>query len=358
MDLFSRWLDVVGSFLYPQRFPALEDRLMLVSFYILAYNHEQYIAEAISNALQQTYSPLEIIISDDCSSDRTWEIIQSNIASYKGPHRVIVRRNAYNLGISAHINALWQVCGGEWIVASAGDDVSVPERVEQIMAYVKARTDIKLYQSWLSETDPELNVQRISERNYRIGRPDSGLCLFDMASRIQDKSFWPHGAAMAYSRDIIDVYGPMDSRIIFEDNVVNVRAELLGLTAVLPVPLVLHRNHTGQITHSSSKLDFALLEARRLRRLESDINSTLQNITDVGLAEATGLIASSTSINDYFRRRLDYFILKKQALTASWPGRLRYLHPLIKGRRTIAPLLRDDLMRFLLPDFLYKSLKS
>jgi GT2 family glycosyltransferase len=330
---------------------------MLVSFYILAYNHEQYIAQAISNALQQTYSPLEIIISDDCSTDRTWEIIQSSIAGYKGPHRVIARRNMHNLGISAHINALWQVCDGEWIVASAGDDVSVAERVERIMAYVKARPDIKLYQSWLTETDSDLNVQRTTENNYQFGRPDAGLYLFDMASRIQDKSFWPHGAAMAYSRDIIDVYGPMDSRIIFEDNVVNVRAELLGLTAVLPIPLVLHRNHAGQITHSSTKLDFALLEARRMRRLESDINSTLQNIKDVGLAEAAGLITLSTSINDYFRRRLDYFILKNQALTASWPERLRYAHSLIKQTGTMAPLSRDDLIRCFLPDFLYKSLK-
>jgi hypothetical protein len=118
-----------------------------------------------------------------------------------------------------------------------------------------------------------------------------------MPSRIQDKTFWPHGAAMAYSRDVIDVYSSVDSGIIFEDDVVNIRAELLGLSAVLPV---LHRNHSGQITHSSSKLDVALLEARRLRRLEFDINSTLQNIKDVGLVEAAGLIASSTSIIEYF----------------------------------------------------------
>jgi glycosyltransferase involved in cell wall biosynthesis len=49
---------------------------------MFAYNHERFIAEAVRGALSQTYSPLEIIISDDCSTDRTFEIIQSEVAGY------------------------------------------------------------------------------------------------------------------------------------------------------------------------------------------------------------------------------------------------------------------------------------
>lgn len=160
---------------------------MLVSFYILTFNHERYISDAISAALRQMYSPLEIIISDDCSTDRTWEIIQSRIAGYQGPHRLIARRNTDNLGISAHINALWQVCSGEWIVASAGDDASVPDWVERIMVCVKARPDIKLHQSWLSETDSELNIQETTKKISKMaGRISGFICLIcPRASRIK-----------------------------------------------------------------------------------------------------------------------------------------------------------------------------
>ena len=42
-----------------------------MTFVLLAYNQEKYIREAVDGALAQTYHPLKIILSDDCSSDRT-----------------------------------------------------------------------------------------------------------------------------------------------------------------------------------------------------------------------------------------------------------------------------------------------
>ena len=48
----------------------------LVSVVIITYNHEQFIRDAVRSAFEQTYEPLEIIFSDDFSSDRTFEIIK------------------------------------------------------------------------------------------------------------------------------------------------------------------------------------------------------------------------------------------------------------------------------------------
>ena len=86
---------------------------MLVTFYILTYNHVDIISDAINAALAQTYSPLQIIVSDDCSTDATWEVIKNTVSLYTGPHKVEIRRNAVNLGISAHINALWKECSAK-----------------------------------------------------------------------------------------------------------------------------------------------------------------------------------------------------------------------------------------------------
>ena len=94
----------------------------------MAFNQEKFIAEAVRGALSQTYSPLEIILSDDCSVDRTYEIIESMAAHYTGPHKIILNRNKSNLGLAGHSNRVTRMAHGELIVGAAGDDVSMPHR--------------------------------------------------------------------------------------------------------------------------------------------------------------------------------------------------------------------------------------
>lgn len=48
----------------------------LISYVVTAYNIERFVREAVECAFAQTYSPLEIVLSDDCSSDRTFEIMK------------------------------------------------------------------------------------------------------------------------------------------------------------------------------------------------------------------------------------------------------------------------------------------
>jgi cellulose synthase/poly-beta-1,6-N-acetylglucosamine synthase-like glycosyltransferase len=88
--------------------PSATDR-PLVSILLIAYNQEKQIADAVRSALAQTYTPLEIIISDDASSDATFTTIEAAIAGYRGPHKVIARRNAANQGINSR-NWLRETC--------------------------------------------------------------------------------------------------------------------------------------------------------------------------------------------------------------------------------------------------------
>src|SRR2546428_12446679 len=104
----------------------------LISFLIASYNQEAFIREAVESAFAQSYSPLEIIISDDCSNDRTFEIAQKMAAAYQGPHSVRLNRNATNFGIGGHANRVMELCRGELLAAAAGDDVSMPPRAEII----------------------------------------------------------------------------------------------------------------------------------------------------------------------------------------------------------------------------------
>ena len=112
----------------------------LVTFALFAYNQEKYIREAVEGAFSQTYAPMEIILSDDSSSDRTFDIMKELASSYQGPHTIRCNRNTPNLGIARHVNLINEMAQGELIVVAAGDDISVPERTATIVnAYLNSK---------------------------------------------------------------------------------------------------------------------------------------------------------------------------------------------------------------------------
>ncbi len=103
-----------------------------MSILLIAFNQEKQIADVVRSALAQTYAPLEIIISDDASSDATFAAIEAAIAGYSGPYKVIARRNVANCGISAHLALIAQMAQGEpCCLVAAGDDMSAQNRVRR-----------------------------------------------------------------------------------------------------------------------------------------------------------------------------------------------------------------------------------
>ena len=67
-----------------------------VSVCIPVYNRPDYVAEAIESVLQQTFTNFELIVTDNCSTDNTPQIVQSYVQKDK---RIIYHENEYNLGI-------------------------------------------------------------------------------------------------------------------------------------------------------------------------------------------------------------------------------------------------------------------
>lgn len=99
------------------------------------YNAEEYLELAMRSVLDQDYPNLELVISDDCSSDQSRRIATEIAAAY--PHRTIVLNfNERNLGITANCNLALSLCTGEYICLFAGDDLMYPEKIRrQIEAF-------------------------------------------------------------------------------------------------------------------------------------------------------------------------------------------------------------------------------
>ena len=103
-----------------------------VTFLLLTYNQEAAVGEAVAGVLRQTRPPDEIVISDDASPDGTWAAVEAAVAGYDGPARVVLNRNPKNLGLAAHLREAVARTTGDVLVVGAGDDVSLPGRVEAL----------------------------------------------------------------------------------------------------------------------------------------------------------------------------------------------------------------------------------
>jgi len=230
------------------------DKPNLVTFALLAYNQEKVIAEAVKGALSQSYSPLEIIISDDCSTDRTFSVIQSTVKDYRGPHkRIILRRNETNLGMISHLNSVMKIAQGELIVAAAGDDISLPQRTGRI------------YEEYLRSNKRALsiftNAVIIGENGVQKGliyRHSPSPLQLTSHSLVRNLSGIA-GCTHAWDRRIFDIFGPIPNDIYAEDMVLPFRSSLLGEIRYIDEPLVLYRENSDRVR---SRLDLNVYKER------------------------------------------------------------------------------------------------
>jgi len=215
-----------------------EDR-PLVTFALFAYNQEKYIREALLGAFAQTYSPLEIILSDDCSTDQTFEIMREMAETYGGPHKIILNRNPKNLNIGEHVNTIGLMASGDLIVLAAGDDVPMPHRTERLMAH------------WLTLGQPSAVICSDFEAMDATSKPIvlSGEAVFRGAYQIQGIARGDArvlGATTAVTKDVFTAYPPMDASVQHEDRVLPYRAMLLGgVVTLVDEKLVRYRVEGG-----------------------------------------------------------------------------------------------------------------
>jgi len=115
-----------------------------VSVLMLTYNHAQYIQKAIDSVLEQvTDFPLELVISDDCSTDETTAIITEYQRKY--PNLIEVLYNRTNTGVLSNFAKAWSACRGAYIALLDGDDYWVCKRKLQLQAdYLDTHDDCTL----------------------------------------------------------------------------------------------------------------------------------------------------------------------------------------------------------------------
>lgn len=116
---------------------------ILVSVCVITYNSAKTVIETLDSIYNQTYRNIELIISDDCSKDDTVTICRQWIEEHKERFQraelVTVEKNR---GVSANFNRSEKACRGEWIKGIAGDDLLLPNAIQEYVNYIIDHPDV------------------------------------------------------------------------------------------------------------------------------------------------------------------------------------------------------------------------
>jgi glycosyltransferase involved in cell wall biosynthesis len=309
----------------------------LVSFVLLTYNQEKFVAEAFKAALRQSYSPLEIIISDDGSADKTFEIATQISELYSGPHRIILNKNEQNIGITPNFVKAVSLSAGTWIVAAAGDDVSADNRVEVLMKFAEADQNIKGLTSLhhLINDDgliiPEWKNILRSKSDYHAEVESLSVEKLMSMLRVPVMYFNLWGAMACWHRDLFQNFPQIaNDRMINEDMILTWRAKMSGNIKIVPEKLVFYRSHSDSISNSVKITEDKDTQKYNRRLFVRSRASLIHIMADVDYASRFGIITEYQR-NIMYNALADYILYQTAMInwkSSGFLARVQYLFKL------------------------------
>lgn len=218
-----------------------------LSYILLSHNRERYIQSAVENALAQDYEgELEYIISDDCSTDRTFEIIRETVAAYRGNRRIVVTQTPKNLHLAGNTNHALQFVTGDWIVRADDDDYSSRDRCTLIGQAITANPEATAIATGVRyfKTHEEEKIRRLC--SYPTAANDAIITdIFHGSQAIPCFSRYPQ-AHQAWSMKIFRTFGELPLQGYYIDDLTcYFRALMLGIHVSLPNTYCLYVRKDG-----------------------------------------------------------------------------------------------------------------
>jgi glycosyltransferase involved in cell wall biosynthesis len=207
----------------------------LISIVMLCYNHEKFVAEALDGVLAQTYSPLDIVIVDDCSQDKTPDIVAAKLAGLPDHSNISFIRNPRNLGLLGARETGIRATRATFIVMTCDDDMMLPDMVAEMV------------RAWRTQ-DASLvtaNVEYIDEHSHSLGRTfrDCKVPADDsFETLVRDgANACCFGSSMGFEREVYSRFGMPPAHLNNFDIMMPFYAYLLKGARFIPKPLLRYR---------------------------------------------------------------------------------------------------------------------
>ncbi|EGQ9466343.1 glycosyltransferase family 2 protein [Vibrio parahaemolyticus] len=192
-----------------------------VVYVFFCYKQSSYLDKTLPAALEQTAWPSQLLVLDDCSPDDSHEKILSLLEFAPKGLNIEYRHNTQNVGLVSQINSLRGQYQNKLIIVQAGDDIAMPNRVEET------------YETWLKNGKPSLIIgsyDKISEQGDIIEPFESikqNKKPYTLENIINRKCA-VDGCCAAFTSDVLNEFEPYNIDIINEDRINVLRAFLLN----------------------------------------------------------------------------------------------------------------------------------
>jgi len=265
------------------------------SFIMLSYNQKDCVDIAVHAALNQQCIPLEIIFSDDASTDGTFDIIKNIVSNYTGPHYVKAIQNNHNLGINLHLERLVEIAKSDLIIWAAGDDVSFPNRANQIIKAHNSSGAKLIFSDAITHTSKgtkgsDIHKSALFYGSYNLRQTAVSFALY-------------LGATLATHKSLFKSYDKLPKNGVYEDLILGFRANHENSIYYIDMPLISYLEDEG-ITGTNA------IKKNRRQILLMQIKTIEQRIIDAkkfGLSHKDPIIKILKKNQNWYKSRLNFY---------------------------------------------------
>lgn len=257
----------------------------LVSICVITYNSSKTIISTLNSIFFQTYKEIELIVSDDHSSDNTIKLVEewiiNNSKRFINTKLITTEKNT---GVTGNVNRACKAANGYYIKDIAGDDELLPEYVETCIKYLESNTNIEILFTKIKHKN-ELNKEIKIDDDYTF----YSLSVSEQFEYVKCKGLPSIPTpSVIYKKTLLEKFDFFDERIpMWEDGPFyfkllenNIKLYLLDNF------LVMNRLLATSISHQMSprhKRSIALFYFLYTKRFDNNLYRKLKNIIKFSL---------------------------------------------------------------------------
>ena len=293
----------------------------LVSIALTTYNGEKFIREQLNSIYSQTYQNIEVIVTDDRSTDNTVAILKE----FRKSHGLKYSVNKENLGFVKNFERAVGECKGDYIALADQDDIWLPHKLQVLLQEI-GTSSLICSDAQLIDENNNIIAESFQEFSTNYIQTDDQFRFFVFRNFVT-------GCTTLIKKEVIEKALPIPHGIRYHDWWFALIASTLGGVAYCKQSLIQYRQHTAQDTGAGQTMNIG-------RKISEAAENKKKGILDKEIAKTEGQLSYIGFTDDQkkiIHDRLTFFKNRRDSLIhfKAFKVALKHQKYLLAGRNII-----------------------